>query len=73
MAVDKWAAKRRLDRLLMNLHGHQSDLEAYRKRGDAAWVERCERILKLDRRHIREYCAEHDLELPRDVPSEDEE
>ena len=70
MAVNKQAAKRRLDRLLMNLHGHRRDLEAYRNRGDAAGVERCERALEFYRRHIREYCVEHDLELPHDVPDE---
>jgi hypothetical protein len=55
---------------LMGLHGPRRDLEAYRKKGDAFGVTRCERLLKANYSLIREYCARHDLELPGDVPSE---
>ncbi len=73
MAVDKRKAKRRLEELLMFMHGHRSRLAAYQNNGDAAGVERCERLLKLDYSRIRAHCAKHDLELPHDVPSEDAE
>ena len=70
MADDKRVAKRRLDKLLMRMSLHRLDQTKYRNRGEAAGVERCEQALEFDRRCIREYCAEHDLELPRDVPFE---
>ena len=71
MAVDKRRAKQELDDLLMMLHVYRRDLEAYRDEGDAAEVERCERVLKLAHSRIRKHCAEHGLDLPHDVPSED--
>ena len=70
MATDKRAAKRKLADLLTVMGWHRSDLEAYRNKGDAFGVKRGERLLKFDHSRIREYCAEHDLELPHDVPSE---
>ncbi len=70
MVVNSLAVKRRLDKLLMTMSLHRLDQTKYRNRGDAAGVERCERTLEFDRRRIREYCAVHDLELPRDVPFE---
>ncbi len=73
MADDKRVAKRKLEDLLTVMSWHRSDLAAYRKKGDAANVALCERLLKLDHARIRSYCAEHDLELPHDVPSEDAE
>ncbi len=69
MADDKRAAKRRLKELLMAMHSRRDDLAAYRKKGDAASVARCERALKLNDSLIRAHCAKHDLELPHDVPS----
>jgi hypothetical protein len=54
----------------MTRHGHLRDLEAYRKKGDAAGEEQCKQIVKLDELLIREYCAEHGLDLPHDVRSE---
>ena len=73
MAVDKRRAERRRDELLMTRHWHLRDLEAYREKGDAYGVARCERLVKADNRRIREYCARHNLELPHDVPPEDAE
>ncbi len=70
MAVDKRRAKRELDDLLMMLHVHRRDLEAYRDEGDAAGVERCERALKLGYSRIRKHCTEHGLDLPNDIPAE---
>ena len=70
MADDKRVAKWGLEDLLMTMSRHRSHLTAYRNKGDAAGVARCERLLKLDYSRIREHCAEHDLELPDDVPSE---
>ena len=72
MATDKRVAKRRLEEMLMYLHRHRRDLAAYRDKGDAAGMERCEQALKLVHSLIREYCAEHGLELPHDVPPEGE-
>ncbi len=69
MAADKRAAKRKLEDLLTVMSWHRSDLAAYRNKGDAFTVARCERLLKLDYARIRTHCAEHDLELPDDVPS----
>ena len=68
MADGKRAAKRKLERMLMVMSGHQDDLAAYLIIRDASGVMRCERALRVDYSLIREHCAEHDLELPRDVP-----
>ena len=70
MVVNRKAVKRKLGDLLAYLHGHRSAREIYRKRGYAAGVERCERLLKLDYSRIRKHCAEYGLELPHDVPDE---
>ncbi len=70
MVVNRKAVKRKLGDMLAYLHGHRSALEIYRKKGDAAGVERCERLLKSDHRRIRKHCARNDLELPDDVPPE---
>ena len=50
---------------------HRRDMTADRNKGDAFTVARCERLLKLDYARIRSHCAEHDLDLPHDVPPED--
>ena len=71
MATDKRAAKRELEKKMMTRQAHQRDLEAYRKEGDAAGEEQCERALKIDDALIRDYCAEYSLELPHDVPPEE--
>ena len=68
MADDKRAAKRELKRMSMAMSRHQSDREAYRDKGDASGVAQCEWLLKLDYLLIRKHCAEHNLELPHDVP-----
>ena len=73
MAADKRVRKRRLEDLLISMSETRSHLEAYRKKGDAAGVERCERALEFDYARIRKHCAKHNLELPHDVPSEDAE
>ena len=73
MAADNRTAERKLEDLLTVVSWHQSDLAAYRKKGDAFTVERCEQLLKVYYSRIRAHCAEHDLELPHDVPSEDAE
>ncbi len=65
------AAKRKLEDLLTAISWHRRGLAAYRDKGDAASAARCERLLKLDYARIRAHCAEHDLELPHDVPPED--
>ncbi len=70
MADDKRVAKRKLEDLLTVMGWHQSDLAAYRDKGGATRVARCERLLKLDHARIRAHCAQHNLELPHDVPSE---
>ncbi len=70
MAVDKRAAERELEKKMMTRHAHQRDLEAYRKEGDAAGEERCERALKIDDALIRGHCAKHGLDRPHDVPAE---
>jgi hypothetical protein len=67
MANDERVAKRRLEELLMTRHSHLRDLEAYRKKCDAAGEAQRKQIVKLDELLIREYCAEHGLDLPRDV------
>ncbi len=64
-------AKRKLEEMLTAMSGHRSDLAAYRNKGDAFGVARCERLLEFDYARIREHCAEYDLELPHDVPPED--
>ena len=71
VADDKRAAKRKLEDLLTVMSWHRSDLAAYRKKGDAFTVARCERLLKLDHARIRAHCAKHHLELPHDVPPAD--
>ncbi len=70
MADDKQVANRKLEELLMALGGDRRYLKAYRDKGDAAGVERCEQLLKAYHSRIREHCAEHDLDLPHDVPPE---
>ena len=70
MAVDKRKAKRELEDKLIWVSKYQSYLEAYRNRGDTSGVARYERLLDLHYSSIREHCAEHDLELPHDVPDE---
>ncbi len=73
MAIDKRVAKLELDDLLAAMSWDRKDLAAYRRRkkkGDAANVALCERLLKLAHARIRAHCAEHDLELPHDVPPE---
>ena len=71
MAADKRAAERKLENLLVTMSLHRMDQTAYRGKGDSAGVARCKLALKLDYALIRSYCAEHDLDLPHDVPSED--
>ena len=71
MATDKRVAERKLEDLLTVMGWHRRDLEAYRNEGDTLTVTRYERLLKLDYARIRSHCAEHDLELPHDVPPED--
>jgi hypothetical protein len=71
VADDKRVAKRVLERLLRVMSGHRNDQAAYRDKGDAVGVVRCDQALKLDYLLIREHCAEHGLELPQDVPPED--
>ena len=71
MAIDKRVAKRKLEDLLTVMSWHRSDLAAYRNKRDAFMVAQGERLLKLDHARIRVHCAEHDLELPHDVPPED--
>ena len=69
MAIDKRVAKLKLDDLLMTLSGDRRYLKVCRNKGDAAGVARHERALELNHSLIRAHCAEHDLELPHDVPS----
>ena len=59
------------EELLMAMSSRQDDLAACRNRGDAAEVERCKRLLKLNYSLIRAHCAKHDLERPHDVPPVD--
>ena len=68
MADDKRVAKRKLEDLLTAVSWHRSVQEAYRNKGGADGVARCERLLEYDHSRIRTHCAEHDLELPHDVP-----
>ncbi len=70
MADDERVAERKLEESLMMVSRYRNDLAAYHNKGDASGVERCERALKLNYSRIREHCAEHNLELPHDVPSE---
>ena len=70
MADDKRVAKRKLEDLLTVMGWHRGDLAAYRNKGGASRVARCERLLEYDHSRIRTHCAEHDLELPHDVPPE---
>ena len=71
MAAEKRAAKRELEEMLMRRHWLVRNLEAYREKGDAVGVARCEPLVKAEERRIREHCADHGLELPHDVPPED--
>jgi hypothetical protein len=73
VAVDKLAAKQELEGMLIKRHWLVRDLEAYRDKGDAVGVARCEPLVKAQERRIREHCAEHGLELPHDVRPEDAE
>ncbi len=70
MAGGKLGAKWRLKELLMAMSSRRDDLAAYRKKGDAASVARCERALELNYSLIRAHCAKHDLKRPYDVPPE---
>jgi hypothetical protein len=70
MANDKRVAERKLDKMLMAVSRHRYNLAAYRNKGNAAGVARCERTLKIIYSRIRKHCAENDLELPDDVPDE---
>jgi len=70
VATDKRAAERRLEELLTVMRRQRPDLAAYVSIGDFSGVERCEQLLKVYHARIREHCAEHDLELPHDVPPE---
>ena len=73
MAVDKRVAEWKLENLLMTMSRHRNALAAYRDKGNAAGVARCERALELSYLRIRKHCAKYGLELPHDVPSEDAE
>ena len=73
MADDKRVAKQTLKALLMVGSRRRDDLAAYRRKGNAAGVARCERALNLNYSLIRSHCAKNGLELPHDVPSEDAE
>ena len=73
MADNKRVAERKLENLLMEMSRRRNALEAYRDKGDASGVERCERALEFNYLRIRKHCAKNDLELPHDVPSEGEE
>ena len=70
MAVDKRVAERHLEQMLMAMNNHRNSRAAYSDNRDALGVARCERLLKFNYSRIRKHCARHDLELPRDVPSE---
>ena len=70
MAVSEKRAMRELEALLMVAKGHRDERTACHEIGDVARVTLCEQMLQLDYSRIRKYCAEHDLELPHDVPSE---
>ena len=71
MATDKRTAERKLEDMLAVMGGYRRGLAAYLSIGDFSEVERCEQLLKAYYSRIRVHCAEHDLELPHDVPSED--
>ena len=73
MAVDKRAAKRTLEEMMMIVSRYQSYLEEFRNRGDTSGVAKCERLLNIHYSLIREHCDEHGLERPHDVPAEDSE
>ena len=70
MAIDKRKAKQKLAEFVVTMEGHRNNQGEYSRRGDAAGVEKCRSLLKLDHRHIREHCAEHDLDVPPDLPDE---
>ncbi len=71
MAGDNQVAERKLEAMLMVASRYRSYLEEFRNRGDTSGVAKCERLLGLNYSRIREHCAEHELDLPHDVPSED--
>ncbi len=71
MATDKRVAKQELEGMLIKRHWLVRDLEAYREKGDAVGVARCEPLVKAQEMRIREHCAEHGLDRPHDVPPED--
>ncbi len=73
MADDKRIAEQELEEMLMKRHWLVCDLEAYREKGDAVGVARCEPLVKAQERRIREHCAEHGLDVPHDVKREDSE
>ena len=68
MADDKRVAEQRLEQMLMAMSRDRNDLEAYHNKGDAYGMAQYERLLEYDYSRIRKHCAEHDLELPHDVP-----
>jgi hypothetical protein len=70
MANDKRVAERKLEDLLMTMGRHRNALAAYRNKGNAAGVARCERALELSSLRIRTHCAKYGLELPHDMPDE---
>ena len=73
MADDKRVAEREREKILAVIRLHRRDLVAYLSIGDFSGVERCEQLVKVYYSRIRIHCAEHDLELPHDVPSENAE
>ncbi len=73
VAVDKRAAKRKLAELLTTKGWHENALAACREKEDASGVKGCEWALRIDYSLIRKHCAEHEIELPHDVPPEGEE
>jgi len=70
VATDKRTAERKLEDMLTVMGGYRRSLAAYLSIGEFSDVERCEQLLKAYYSRIRVHYAEHDLELPHDVPSE---
>jgi hypothetical protein len=70
VAVDGRVVERKLAEMLMAMRGHRKDLAAYSDKEDAFGVARCERLVKCNYARIRNHCAKHDLDPPRDVPPE---
>ena len=68
MAVDKRAAKRTLEEMMMIVNRYQSYLEAYRNSGDTFRVAKCERLLNIHYSIVRQHCDEHGLDVPGVVP-----